>query len=86
MLTLDERMRDLADRAADQCEALANKLTAVLDGIDEDGDDEAETLRGLGSDKGRAGLIFSEDGVSQRRTWIYVDAILALANLIRRQP
>lgn len=81
MLTLDERMRDLADRAADQCEALANKLTAVLDGID-----EAETLRGLGSDKGRAGLIFSEDGVSQRRTWIYVDAILALADLIRRKP
>lgn len=86
MLTLDERMRDLADRAADQCEALANKLTAILDGVDEDGEDEPETLRGLATDKGRLGLIFAEAGVSHRRTWIYVDAILALANLIRREP
>ena len=86
MTPIDERMRDLADRAADQCEALANKLTAILDGVDEDGDDEPETLRGFGRDKDRVGLIFAEDGVSHRRTWVYVDAILALANLINREP
>jgi len=86
MTPIDERMRDLADQAADQCEALANKLTAILDGVDEDGEDEPETLRGLVTDKGRLGLIFAEGGVSHRRTWIYVDAILALSEMIKREP
>jgi hypothetical protein len=86
MTPIDERMRDLADQAADQCEALANKLTAILDGVDEDGEDEPETLRGLATDKGRLGLIFAEGGVSHRRTWIYVDAILALSEMIKREP
>lgn len=34
MKTRDEAIRDLADQAADQCEALANKMTAVIDGED----------------------------------------------------
>lgn len=85
MLTRDEHIRDLADRAADQCEALANKLTAVIDGEDEDGEPETETLRGIADDKGRAGLIFAEDGANGR-TWVYVDAILALARVIKGEP
>ncbi len=81
LTTLDEMMRDLADRAADQCEALANKLTAVIDG-----EDETETLRGIAKDKDRAGLIFAEHDGNGARTWIYVDAILALAKLINGTP
>ena len=86
LTTLDEMMRDLADRAADQCEALANKLTAVIDGEDEEGEDETEALRGIAKDKDRAGLIFAEHDGSGARTWIYVDAILALAKLINGTP
>ena len=52
LTTLDEMMRDLADRAADQCEALANKLTAVIDGEDEEGEDETETLRDIAKQGG----------------------------------
>lgn len=81
MKTHDESIRDLADRAADQCEALANKLTAVIDGEDDDGQPETETLRGIALDKGRAGLVFSDDA-ENGRTWVYVDAILALAKLL----
>ena len=81
MKTRDESIRDLADRAADQCEALANKLTAVIDGEDDDGELETETLRGIALDKGRCGLVFSDDSANGR-TWIYVDAILALAKLL----
>lgn len=83
MKTRDEAIRDMADRAADQCEVLANKLTAIIDGEDEDGEADADRLRGIGYDKGRAGLIFAEDGVDHARTWVYVDAILALAKLLR---
>lgn len=87
LTTRDEAMRDLADRAADQAEALANKLTAVIDEVDEDGEAEDETLRGLALDPdGRETLVFAADGVSQRRTRIYVDAILKLARLIKGEP
>lgn len=81
MKTRDEAIRDTADRAADQCQALADKLTAVIDGEDEDGDEESETLRGIAVDHGRAGLVFAQDGASGR-TWVYVDAIIALAKLL----
>lgn len=81
MKTRDEAIRDIADRASDQCEALANKLTAVIDGEDEDGGEELEVLRGIALDNGRAGLVFEQNGM-HGRTWIYVDAILALAKLL----
>lgn len=84
MKTRDEATRDLADRASDQCEALANKLTAVIAEVDDDGEHETERLCGISKDaKGRACLIFAEDEPHQSpRTVIYVDAILALAKLL----
>lgn len=81
MKTRDEAIRDLADRASDQCEALANKLTSVIDGEDDDGDEDFEMLHGIATEKGRAGLVFTQDGASGR-TWVYVDAILDLAKLL----
>lgn len=84
MKTRDEAIRDLADQAADQCEALANKMTAVIDMEDDDGETELEGLCGITKDsKGRSCLIFAEDDPSQSpRTVVYVDAILALAKLL----
>lgn len=83
LTTRDEAIRDLADRAEDQCRALGDKLTAILDGEDDDGEEDTEALRGITRDKtGRSALIFSEDGATNRRTWVYVDAILALAKLL----
>ena len=81
MKTRDEAIRDIADRAADQCEALANKLTAVIDGEDDDGERDDDVLRGIAFDNGRAGLVFSSDSANGR-TWVYVDAILDLAKLL----
>ncbi|MFN3646270.1 MAG: hypothetical protein ACK4S2_07110 [Gemmobacter sp.] len=85
MQTCDEAIRDLADRAAEQCEALADKLTAVIDGEDDDGEAEPERLCGISKDsKGRACLIFAEHDPHQSpRTVVYVDAILALAKFLR---
>lgn len=86
MKTRDEAIRDLADQAADQCEALANQMTAVIDGEDEDGEAMAERLCGIGKDKdGRAVLLFAEPGVTNARTVQYVDAILALAKLLNTE-
>ena len=84
MKSRDEAIRDIADRAADQCEALANKLTAVIDGEDDDGETEIEGLCGIGRDSGgRSCLIFAEHDPSQSpRTIVYVDAILGLAKLL----
>jgi hypothetical protein len=83
LTTRDEAIRDLADHASDQCEALANKMTAVIDGEDDDGETEPERLCGIARDKqGRAVLVFAEPGVTNRRTLVYVDAILALAKLL----
>lgn len=84
MKTRDEAIRDLADQSYDQCNALANKLTAVIDGEDDDGETELEGLCGITKDsKGRACLIFAEHDPSQSpRTVVYVDAILALAKLL----
>lgn len=82
--TRDEAIRDMADRATDQCEALANKLTAVIDGEDDGGETELEGLCGISRDgKGRACLIFAEHDPSESpRTVVYVDDILALAKLL----
>ena len=84
MKTRDEAIRDLADQASDQCEALANKLTALIDGEDDDGEHEPERLCGISRDAaGRSCLIFAEHDPGQSpRTVVYVDAILALAKLL----
>ena len=84
MKTRDEAIRDLADSAAGQCEDLANKLTAVIDGEDDGGETELEGLCGIAKDRdGRSCLIFAEHDPSQSpRTIVYVDSILALAKLL----
>lgn len=83
MKTRDEAIRDWAERAQDQCEALYSKMESVVSGFDEEGDEEFERLCGIGKDDdNRAILIFAEPGVTRQRTVIYVDAILALAKLL----
>ena len=81
--TKDEAMRDMADDAKAQCEVLGDKLTDMLDGIDEAGEVENDRLCGITKDsKGRAMLVFAEPGERGRRTVVYVDSILALARLL----
>lgn len=81
--TRDEAIRDLAYGAKDQCEALEEKMIAVIEGMDEDGCPDDERLCGIGrDDKGRAMLVFAEPGVVGRRSIVYVDDILALAKLL----
>ena len=83
MKTRDEAIRDWADHAKDQCEALADKMEGVFSGWGEEGDPEAERLCGIRNDRdGRAQLVFAEPGITNRRTVVYVDAILALAKLL----
>jgi len=85
MKTRDEAIRDLADHAGDQCEALTEKMEAVVDGFGFDFDDERdrEALCGITRDRdGRSMLAFAEPGTTGQRTVVYVDAILALAKLL----
>lgn len=84
MKTRDEVIRDLAERAQDQCEALFDKMYAVIDGVDDEGDLEDERLCGIGRDgDGRFQMVFAAIGAPRgRRTIVYVDAILALAKLL----
>jgi len=83
MKTRDEAIRDLADRAGDQCEALTEKMEAVVDGFDFDGDRDREVLCGITRDRdGRSMLAFAEPGTTGQRTIVYVDAILSLAKLL----
>lgn len=82
MKTRDQAIRDLADHAKDQCEALADKMTSVIDGMDENGDPEDERLCGISHDRDRAILVFAEPDTTGQRTVVYVDAILALAKLL----
>ena len=81
--TKDEVIRDLADQARDQSDALGAKMTAILSGIDEDGDEDLDRICGITRDKdGRSMLVFAEYGATTRRFVIYVDSILALAKML----
>jgi hypothetical protein len=83
MKTRDEAIRDYAHGAAEQCEALAEKMMHVIDGMDDDGDPETEALRGIARDPdGRSMLVFAEPGVTNARSVVFVDDILALAKLL----
>jgi len=83
MKTRDEAIRDLADHAKDQCEALTEKMEAIIDGFDFDGDSDRERLCGITRDRdGRSMLAFAEPVINGPRTVVYVDAILALAELL----
>lgn len=84
MKTRDEAIRDLADRARDQAEALYEKMAAITEGYDIEGEPEFDQLCGIGKDRdGRAQMIFAEPGAPKgHRFVVYVDCILALAKLL----
>jgi len=84
MKTRDEAIRDLADEAKDQCKSLADKMTAVINEMDDEGEPETDVLRGISKDfDGRAMLVFTADDAPKgHRHLIYVDDILALAKLL----
>jgi hypothetical protein len=84
MKTRDEAIRDLAERAKDQAEALYEKMDAIATGFDNEGDPEMDQLCGIGKDRdGRAQMIFAEQGAPRgHRFVVYVDCILALAKLL----
>jgi hypothetical protein len=86
MKPIDETYRDLADRAQAQCEALGDQMSAVIDGEDDDGEACEMFLAGCRKEPdGRTVLVFGEADVPNGRTVVYVDAVLALADLIRRE-
>lgn len=86
MKPIDHHYRDLADKAADQAEAIGNQMTAIIDREDEDGNDFDGWMAGVRAEPdGRTVLVFCESDVSNGRTIVFVDAILALADLIRRE-
>lgn len=84
MKTRDEAIRDLAERAQDQAEALYEKMAGIVEGFDFVGDPELDQLCGIGKDRdGRAQMVFAEQGdTSGNRFVVYVDCILALAKLL----
>jgi hypothetical protein len=83
MKTRDETIFDLADHAQNQCEALTEKMEAVVNGYDAAGERDREALCGITRDRyGRSMLAFAEPGTTGQRTVVYVDAILALAKLL----
>ena len=84
MKTRDEAIRDLAERARDQAEALYEKMASIAEGFDLEGNPEFDQLCGIGKDRdGRAQMIFAEQGApTGNRFVVYVDCILALAKLL----
>lgn len=84
MKTRDEAIRDLAERAQDQAQALYEKMAAITEGYDIEGEPELDQLCGIGKDQdGRAQMIFAEPRAPRgHRFVVYVDCILALAKLL----
>jgi hypothetical protein len=84
MKTRDEAIRDLAERARDQAEALYEKMESIVEGYDVEGEIELDQLCGIGKDSdGRAQMVFAEPGVTNgNRFVVYLDCILALAKLL----
>ena len=83
MKTREQTIEMLAERAADQCNALAEKFRAIIDGEDNEGEEENERLCGLGLDMlDRTSFIFADPCLPRRRTVISVDAILSLSKII----
>ena len=86
MKTLDQHYSDLCDRAQEQAEALGNQFAAILDGEDEDGEECTLRLCGVRVEKdGRRAMVFMDPAATHARQIVYVDDILALADLIRRE-
>ena len=86
MQTIDEKYRSLADRAQQQCEALGDQFSAVIDECDDEGEPLEMQFDGVRVEKDkRIVMQFSEPDVGNSNIVVYVDAILALADLIRRE-
>lgn len=82
---IDEMYRDFCDCAVEQCAALGAQMNAIIEGEDEYGNDFDGWMNGTRREPdGRVVMVFLERGETQRQV-IYVDAILALADLIRRE-
>ena len=86
MKTLDEHYRALADSACAQAEELEQMFMDIIDGRDEEDEPCLVRLCGIRQEPdGRSVMVFAEPGVTHARQIIYVDAILALADLIKRE-
>lgn len=80
---IEDSYAQLAEFARTQCEALVEQIERNEDDLNPD---EPEKLRGISRDnKGRAYLAFSSDDRPRERQIIYVDAIMDLADLLRRE-
>jgi len=86
MKTIDEKYRNLADSARDQAEELERIFSDIIDGQDEEDEPCRERPCGIRKEPdGRSVFVFAEPGIQNARRIVYVDAILALADLIRRE-
>ena len=80
--TIDEAYEQVAERAGGQIAALLDAFQE----IEEPSDDAPESLQGITKDRdGRAMLVFQSPDTPRQRSIVYVDAILDLANLLRRE-
>ena len=80
-----EHYQNMDELAQAQCAALFDQLNGT-DDEDFDPSDEPQVLQGISRDnKGRAYLVFASDYRPREHQLIYVDAILNLADLLRRE-
>jgi hypothetical protein len=83
-ISIDERYAGLAERAEEQCGELIKAFERIED--PEDPSIEPERLVGIRREKNdRSALIFQSEDTPKQRTVVYVDDILKLAALIRRE-
>lgn len=84
-VTIEETYEQMAELAQGQVKALMEKFEEIRD--PEDPSDEApEALQGITQDKnGRAMLVFRSQDAPRQRSIVYVDAIMDLADLLRRE-
>ncbi len=73
----------LAGGRAGEGNGVAEKVRGVIEGEDNEGEEENERWCGLGLDmRDRTSFIFADPCLPRRRTVISVDAILSLAKII----
>ena len=86
-VTIDDQYEQLAELAHAQCEEIEKTFQIIND--PEDPSDEApERLQGItrtSPPMDRAALVFQSPDTPRQRRLVYVDAILDLADLIKRE-
>lgn len=86
MESIEQAYLRLAGSAALQCDALAEKLEEVIDGEDAEGLPCLDRLLGIRSEPdGTAVLVLQDPDTPRIRSLLRVDAILALAGMLRRE-